>query len=358
MKNWLLIFFVLLSLSGVAQSTNDNSLSSFRYSGSLKGCLDSISKITSVRFNYKYSTIDKRRVEIPRRSYQLEEVLKVIVSQTQLQYDIIDHKSVSIFAPKGYFVYGTVVSKTSGEKVANALISVAHLSESVTTDKDGIFRFYVLSRTTTILVYHEDFQVVSKEFITHPDLNLIIKLDPILALEEVEVNENDESRLALRSFDEVKPSNEIIPTVGGENDALNNVKLLPGVQNVTFGDQGLSIRGGSPDQNNILIDGIPVYKTYHILGLFSVFHPQIISSIKLHKDAFPTKYGSRLSSVVDVSLNNGNKKKTVVEANIGILSSGIGINGPLLKNKISYNLYARRTYADVIAVPFQRWSDK
>lgn len=358
LKNWLVIFCVFLSLSGVAQTSEDNSLSNFKFSGSLKECLDSISNISEVRFNYKYSSIQKHRVDVPRNNYQLEDVLELISKQTQLRYDVIDEKSVSLFVPKGYFVYGTVVSKSSGERVVDALISASNHLETVSTDKDGIFRFYVTTPVTSIIVYHEHYQSVSKELKTYPDLHLIIKLDPILALEEVEVNENDDTRLSLKSFDEVKPSDEIIPTIGGENDALNNVKLLPGVQNVTFGDRGLSIRGGSPDQNNILLDGIPVYQTYHILGLFSIFHPQVISSIKMHKDAFPTKYGSRLSSVVDVSLNNGNKKKTEIEANIGILSSGFGINGPLIKDKLSYSFYVRRTYADVIALPFQSWSNQ
>jgi hypothetical protein len=255
-------------------------------------------------------------------------------------------------------VIGTVVSAISSERLAGVVLTSDQLREQFITDQNGIFRLYTTYSKLNVIAYHSDYQLLSLtiEPALHNQLN--VTMNPVIELNTIEVNKKDSIRLSLKTFEELHPSNSLLPTMGGETDALNNLKMLPGISNVSFGNQGLSVRGGSPDQNNTFVDGIPVYNTFHLLGLFSIFNANSINNIKLHKDVMPTKYSNRLSSVIDIGLNNGNKKKSEVEADIGILSSGISVNGPILKDKLSYSFSARRTYADLIGIPLQRLSDR
>ncbi len=271
-------------------------------------------------------------------------------AQCEVDYSFVDSTTVNLFKVKGYYVYGTLLESGSGERIAEASISLNNKVVNAITDKNGLFRIYTTDSLLNILVYHPKYQLYSDELVVLENTHLVIHVKPIEHLPEVSVVKID-SAIALRGFDEVKPQETDMPTIVGEADALSRVKLLPGIQNVTFGEQGLVVRGGSPDQNFTLLDGIPVYNTFHMLGLFSIFNASTINSIKVHKDAFPSKYSSRLSSVIDVNLNNGNKQKTEFIADIGVLSSSLSVNGPIIKNKLSYSVSARRTYADIFTQP-------
>ncbi|PCJ67194.1 MAG: hypothetical protein COA58_02430 [Bacteroidetes bacterium] len=352
------ILFLILGFVVSAQSTTDIKINSLDCKSTLHECLDGISQKTSVKFNYKNDLVNNVKLRIKKSNTTLLEVLDEIRNQCEVDYTFVNKNLVSVFEQKGIFIYGTLLDAGSSDRIADATIQISGKSRSVVTDKNGLFRLYVTNDSVDLIIYHPNYQLGRSKFLVEGKRHLLIKLDPVTRLNAVEVFNNYSSEISLKSFDQVNPSNTDLPTLGGETDALNNVKLLPGVNNVTFGEQGLVVRGGGPDQNYTLMDGIPVYNTFHLLGLYSIFNASIVNSIKLHKDAFPSKYNSRLSSVVDVSLKNGNKKKTELIADIGILSSGIALNGPIIKKKLSYSISARRTYADVLTTPLQRLVDK
>jgi hypothetical protein len=138
-----------------------------------------------------------------------------------------------------------------------------------------------------------------------------------------------------------------IPVILGEKDILKTIQLLPGVTPAGEGNAGFFVRGGGVDQNLILLDEAPVYSPSHLLGFFSTFNSDAIKDITLYKGGFPAEYGGRLSSVVDIKMNEGNNKTFHLSGGIGIIASRLSVEGPLFKNKGSFMIAARRTYADV-----------
>jgi hypothetical protein len=143
-----------------------------------------------------------------------------------------------------------------------------------------------------------------------------------------------------------------VPAFLGEVDLLKVVQLLPGVRNAGEGSSGIYVRGGGPDQNLILLDDAVVYNTGHLFGFFSVFNADAIKNVSLIKGGMPAQYGGRLSSVLDVSMKEGNNKKMQVDGGIGVIASRISIQGPLVKEKSSFIISARRTYIDALTKPF------
>src|SRR5450759_1687076 len=138
-----------------------------------------------------------------------------------------------------------------------------------------------------------------------------------------------------------------IPVILGEKDILKTIQLLPGVTPAGEGNAGFYVRGGGVDQNLILLDEAPVYNPSHLLGFFSTFNSDAIKDITLYKGGFPAEYGGRLSSVVDIKMNEGNNKEFHLSGGIGIIASRLAVEGPLFKNRGSFMIAARRTYADL-----------
>jgi len=149
-----------------------------------------------------------------------------------------------------------------------------------------------------------------------------------------------------------------LPALLGETDVLKTIQLLPGVQGGTEGSSGMYVRGGGPDQNLILLDGVPVYNASHLFGFFSVFNADAINSVTLIKGGFPSRYGGRLSSVLDIRMKEGNMKKFSGEGSVGIIASKLTLQGPLKKDKGSFMISGRRTYIDLLARPFMMARDE
>jgi hypothetical protein len=143
-----------------------------------------------------------------------------------------------------------------------------------------------------------------------------------------------------------------LPKLMGETDVLKVLQLLPGVQSGGEGTSGLYVRGGSPDQNLILLDGTPVYNASHLFGFFSVFNADALNNVELIKGGFPARYGGRLSSVLDISMKEGNAQELHGEGAISLIASRLTLEGPIKKDVASFIVSARRTYLDVVARPF------
>lgn len=144
---------------------------------------------------------------------------------------------------------------------------------------------------------------------------------------------------------------QAMPTLFGEADVLKAIQLLPGVQNGSEGSAGLYVRGGGPDENLLLLDGVPVYNVNHMMGFFSVFNPDALKNVTLYKGSFPARFGGRLSSVVDVRMKEGDMREYHGNASIGVISSKINVEGPIVKDKLSFNVSFRRTYSDLLMKP-------
>ena len=143
-----------------------------------------------------------------------------------------------------------------------------------------------------------------------------------------------------------------MPRILGENDVLKSLQTLPGITQGMEGSSGILVRGGGPEQNLFLLDGTTVYNPTHLGGVFSPFNADAIKTIDVYKGGFPARYGSRLSSVVDMVIKDGNMKKLDGEGSIGMLSSKFLIEGPIKKDQTSFLVSGRRTYLDALAKPF------
>ena len=153
-----------------------------------------------------------------------------------------------------------------------------------------------------------------------------------------------------------------VPALAGEVDVIKAIQLLPGVQSGTEGSAGLYVRGGGPDENLLLLDGVPIYNVNHMMGFFSVFNADAIKNVTLYKGSFPARFGSRLSSILDIRMKDGNDQEYHGSASLGLLSAKFNVEGPVIKGKTTFNLSARRTYYDILSQPliafYQRhWGD-
>jgi hypothetical protein len=353
-----IIFLFLFSVLAFSQNGSNIVLTNLNCSGKLSSCLQNIENQCDVRFNFKQEIVDAKSVTLNYSSATLDKALAEISKQTSLNFKWIDKKSVLVIpSKKEIFISGILIDINSSERLANALLLVNDGAQYY-TDKNGFFRLELNSDSLNITILHDGYTPITRQMLVVNNSWYIIKIQKIPSYAEVRVTSKEKLGLGLKAFEEISPSDNSIPTLGGETDVLNNLKMLTGIQNVSFGESGLVVRGGGPDQNFILLDGIPVYNTFHLLGLYSIFNSTSINNVKVYKDAFPSKYTSRLSSVIDVSLNNGNKKTHHVNADIGIVSSGLEFNGPIIKDKLSYSISGRRTYSDLLLYPIQRFLDR
>ena len=149
-----------------------------------------------------------------------------------------------------------------------------------------------------------------------------------------------------------------VPALFGESDVIKALQLLPGVQSGTEGSAGMYVRGGGPDENLILLDGVPLYNVNHAAGFFSAFNSDAIKNVTLYKGSFPARFGGRLSSVVDVRMKDGDMYEYHGNVSIGLIASKVNVEGPIIKGKTSFNLSFRRTYYDFITAPLANYMIK
>ncbi len=258
------------------------------------------------------------------------------------------------FAQK-YTISGYVQDMRSGEKIYSANVYDLRTKLGTTTNEYGFFSLTLNSDSVDLSVSFVGYSAFTTKIFLKSDIKLTIELDPSIQLAEVIImdKKSDEMVKSTQMSMIEMPVTQIkaLPVLLGEADVLKSLQLMPGVQSGSEGTSGLYVRGGGPDQNLILLDGVPVYNASHLFGFFSVFNTDAISSVKLIKGGFPARYGGRLSSVIDIRMKEGNMKEFHGEGSIGNVSSKFTFEGPIVKDKSSFIISARRTYIDVLAAP-------
>ncbi len=227
------------------------------------------------------------------------------------------------------------------------------VSTGVVSDLEGNFQIKAVHLPDRLVISFIGFEK-SVRVISSKDMEKVQRffLKPEeMSLEEVIIQERrpDEQVKNLETGKATIPIATIknIPALFGEVDLLRSLQLLPGVQTAGEGTAGLFVRGGSADQNLVQLDGAPVYNPSHFFGFFSVFNPDALSQVELYKGNMPASFGGRISSLIDVSLREGNKEKIRGEGGIGSISSRLTVDGPLFSDKSTFVVSGRRTYADV-----------
>jgi hypothetical protein len=247
---------------------------------------------------------------------------------------------------------GYIRDATSGEELIGATVFFKELKSGTAANIYGFYSSSVAPGKYTVEFSYLGFQTVSRAIDLQQNQSINIELSPSSAqLKEVEIT----GEAAARNVEEVQMSTfnlnieqiKKIPALLGEVDIIRAIQMLPGVQSGGEGTSGFFVRGGGIDQNLILLDEAPVYNASHLMGFFSVFNQDAIKSAELYKGGIPSRFGGRLSSVLDVRMQEGNSKKFKVNGGLGLISSRLTIQGPIKKDKASFIVSGRRTYGDL-----------
>ncbi|MBD3749762.1 MAG: TonB-dependent receptor [Sphingobacteriales bacterium] len=257
-----------------------------------------------------------------------------------------------VFAQKTT-ISGYVKDVSSKEVLISASVMVPKLKIGTTTNQYGYFTITIPSADTSLIVfsYNGYLPVVKKIFGNKNTLLTILMRAEANSLNEVVVqanrNEDNVKKAQMGIIDVPIKSIKELPVLLGEHDILKTIQLLPGVQSGQEGTSGFYVRGGNLDQNLIQMDEATVYNPSHLFGLFSTFNVNAINSVKLIKGGFPSEYGGRLSSILDIKMKEGNKEHFKAEGGLGLISGNLTLQGPIQKNKSSYIVSARRSYIDL-----------
>ncbi len=254
-------------------------------------------------------------------------------------------------------VSGYVKDSLTGETLIGATVAIKEKKTGTATNTYGFYTLQVEKGTYTLIISYLGYQTreLVKEIIGNTTFNVSLK-SLTVDVSDVEITaEKQDKNVTKNEMSKVQLSAEKVkelPALFGEVDILKTITLLPGIKSGGEGSTGFYVRGGGPDQNLVLLDEAVIYNPSHLLGFFSVFNADAVKNIEVIKGGMPAQYGGRLSSIVNVTMKEGNNQKFHVEGGIGIISSRLMIEGPIKKNKSSFILTARRTYIDVLVQPF------
>jgi hypothetical protein len=263
--------------------------------------------------------------------------------------------SIYLHGQKKYTISGYISDASSGEKLIAASVFDTLSFQGTVSNNYGFFSLTLNRGPVVLEVSYLGHQKLVNNLTLNKDVEINFNLESINELETIEIvaaaqskveNETQMSKIEV-PVEQIKK----IPALLGEVDVLKTLQLLPGVQSGGEGQSGLYIRGGSPDQNLVLLDGVPVYNVSHLLGIFSVFNADAIKNVTLTKGGFPARYGGRLSSVIEINMKDGHMNEFHGEGSVGLISSRLTLEGPIIKDRTSFLVSARRTYWDVIFAP-------
>ncbi len=249
---------------------------------------------------------------------------------------------------------GYVEERGSGERLIGATLLDLDTGLGAGTNEFGYFTYTYTSDTLRLAVSYVGYGTLDTVISGAPGGEVVLGLTDGAELRTVEVRagrtDRIDERVQMSQVDVSAAQIKRAPALLGETDVLKTLQLLPGVSGGTEGTAGLYVRGGSPDQNLVLLDGVPVYNVSHVLGLFSVFNADAIKGVTLTKGGFPARYGGRLSSVVEVNMRDGHREEWHAEGAVGMLMSRLTVDGPV-GDKTRVLISGRRTYYDLVSIP-------
>ncbi|HEY9533026.1 MAG TPA: TonB-dependent receptor [Mucilaginibacter sp.] len=256
-------------------------------------------------------------------------------------------------AQKKYTIDGTVKDAATGETLIGATVRLQELPHSgAATNGYGFFSLTAPGGDYTLNISYVGYQTITQPIKLDKNSQLDIRLVNSITLQEISVSgksnksENiDNPQMGVNRLDLSQVNN--VPVIFGEKDIIKTIQLLPGVKSTGDGNTGFYVRGGNSDQNLVLLDEAVVYNASHLFGFFSTFNSDAIKDVSLYKGGMPAQYGGRLSSVLDIKMLDGNDKSFNIQGGIGLIASRIKFEGPVIANKSSFMISARRTYADM-----------
>ena len=260
-----------------------------------------------------------------------------------------------VVSSQNYTISGYITDNKNGETLINSSVYEVNSQRGSVSNVYGFYSLTVPKGACSLISSYVGYASHQLNFKLTRDTVINVRLKESTELSEVLVIGNRKELgvqgSQMSAIDIPVSQIKSVPSLFGETDVLKALQLLPGVKAGTEGSAGFYVRGGGPDENLLLLDGVPVYNVNHMFGFFSIFNADAIKNVTLYKGSFPARFGGRLSSVVDIRMNDGNNKTYHGNITIGLISSKINIEGPVFNENTTFNFSARRTYADILAQP-------
>ena len=251
-------------------------------------------------------------------------------------------------------VSGTITDAKTGETLIGATVYDTISKKGAATNQHGRFTLTLKESKAVLRVSYVGYETQFHPMEIDKNQRLDVQLKGSVTLSEVVITgervqhvESSQSSIIELPVEQVKS----VPVIFGETDVIKVVQLLPGVQSGSEGMSGMYVRGGGPDENLFLLDGVPMYNVNHLGGFFSAFNSDAVKNITLYKGSFPAHFSSRLSSVLDITTNNGNDKEYHGGVGVGLISAKFNLEGPIIKEKTTFSISGRRTYGDALLQP-------
>lgn len=358
MRHAITLIFALLAGMALGQETVLNSSITIEpglYNG--EELMTELKK-RNISVSYASGSLKAKSIEIHHQKTIVRALLEKVFNPTK--YAILERDGKILIVPhqqNTITISGYVEDLISRERLIGVNVYLPQLGVGTTTNTFGYYSLSLQSIHDTLLLQASSIGYKDEAF--KLNLNNDYKLDIGLSeapqlLKEVVVEEKDQSIDNTQTGQVKLTAAEIkaLPKFFGEEDILKVIQLLPGVQSSSEGGIHYIVRGGGPDQNLILLDGVPVYNAGHLFGFFSVFNPDAVKNIQFTKGGFPARYGGRLSSVLEIDMKEGDMQSYHGSGSIGLMASELTLEGPIVKDKASFMLSGRRTYFDLLYRPF------
>lgn len=258
-----------------------------------------------------------------------------------------------VFA-QSYTVSGTITDQKTGETLIGATVMDARTGKGTVSNAYGLYSLTLKKDSVRLRFSYVGYQTIEQVLYLNENKQINIQMQSSTELKEVVITAERVHSIKSSQMSAIEmPVEQLlsVPVMFGESDILKALQLLPGVQSGSEGQSGMYVRGGGPDENLFLLDGVPVYNVSHSGGFFSAFNSDAVKAVTLYKGSFPARFGGRLSSVLDITTNNGNDKEYHGNVSVGLISAKFAIEGPIVKEKTTFSLSARRTYGDFILQP-------
>jgi outer membrane receptor for ferrienterochelin and colicin len=358
----LLIVCLLLTATCCGQDVLRQPVQLVRQSGTTGQFLDDLNNLPGISISYSSGIVElTRKVSLSGQEKVLEDVLRSILKGQPVKYLQQEGKIflvAEVASKKKYTLSGYITDKISGERLIGASLYIPSRQAGTTSNNYGFFSLTLEQDTVHVQVSYTGYLVKALQVNLQTDMVLNLAMERnIETVETVVVNtegrKNTQNRTLVGKTDVTQTMIKSVSPLLGEPDVLKTMQMLPGIQAGTEGTAGLNVRGGSADQNLVLVDGMPVYNSSHAFGLFSIFNADAVNNVEVLKSGFPASYGGRLSSVIDVHLKEGDKYRYHGEAGVGLIFSKLTLEGPIQKGKSSFLVSLRRTYVDLIMNAFQ-----
>ena len=356
-----LMLLLVFSHSFISAQTPDMPFNIYLKQASLKEFTAKIEQLSEYSFIYGEEVVLKHPITLDLKETPLTTILQTAFIKQDISFEITKHhiilkKTTSLPIKQHFTLNGYVLDEISKETLIGANIYDQQNKQGTITNPFGFFSITLPEGNTELNFSYIGYGSKQIALYLCKDTLLTVQLKNDNTLEEIVVLSDkmetgfQSSRMGANNIPLTHIKNT--PALLSEADVLKSIQLLPGIQGGITGTSGLYVRGGSPDQNLYLLDGVPLYNVDHTLGILSIFTPESVKKVDLYKSSFPARYGGRLSSVIDVRTNDGDMRNYHGSLTIGLLTSRMHFEGPLWKDRTSFIISARRSYADLIIKPF------